>query len=300
MNGGRTFWGLDCSLLKPSRGSYWPWTEPWPGWAYEAHHELRASLPATSLPSRLLSLLCRPLGAPGTPTGLGPFCSEFHFSPRTLPSISREPFWNLGSIPVSVMCFVHCRLALGPPKLGNAQPSFGQLCSELAHESFNSNLCMPDDVYNILAYQCPQVNIKGWNTNVYRKYGQEICNKGTWSKKARDHDNVTLFTHPCICCFSNYSFIHLAVLGRSCGTWDLLRGMPTLICSMWGLVSWSGIKPGSPALRVQSLSHWTTREVPVFAASCLFLPRLLLKELMREGLSHRVVLPKGGTGAGFT
>ena len=28
------------------------------------------------------------------------------------------------------------------------------------------------------------------------------------------------------------------------------------------LVPWSGIEPGSPALEVLSLSHWTTREVP--------------------------------------
>ena len=33
-------------------------------------------------------------------------------------------------------------------------------------------------------------------------------------------------------------------------------------CSMWDLVPRSGIKTSPPALRVQSLSHWTTREVP--------------------------------------
>ena len=31
---------------------------------------------------------------------------------------------------------------------------------------------------------------------------------------------------------------------------------------MWDLVPWPGIKPGPLALRQQSLSHWTTREVP--------------------------------------
>ena len=41
----------------------------------------------------------------------------------------------------------------------------------------------------------------------------------------------------------------------SCGTW-------TLSCGMWDLVPWPGIEPGPPALGVQSLSHWTTREVP--------------------------------------
>ena len=43
-----------------------------------------------------------------------------------------------------------------------------------------------------------------------------------------------------------YFKIHLAALGLSCGTWDL--------------VPQTGIKPGSPALGVWSLSHWTTRE----------------------------------------
>ena len=35
-------------------------------------------------------------------------------------------------------------------------------------------------------------------------------------------------------------------------------------CGMWGLVSWSGIKPGPCVLGAWSLSHWTTREVPCF------------------------------------
>ena len=38
----------------------------------------------------------------------------------------------------------------------------------------------------------------------------------------------------------------------------------TLNCGMWDLVSWPGIEPGEPASRVQSLSHWTTREVPKY------------------------------------
>ena len=34
-------------------------------------------------------------------------------------------------------------------------------------------------------------------------------------------------------------------------------------CSMWFLVPQPGIEPRLPALRAWSLSHWTTREVPV-------------------------------------
>ena len=44
-------------------------------------------------------------------------------------------------------------------------------------------------------------------------------------------------------------FIYLAALGLS--------------CSMWDLAPWPGIEPGPPALGAQSLSHWTTREVPI-------------------------------------
>ena len=35
-----------------------------------------------------------------------------------------------------------------------------------------------------------------------------------------------------------------------------------LSCGMWDLVPRPGIEPGPPALGAQSLSHWTTREVP--------------------------------------
>ena len=36
----------------------------------------------------------------------------------------------------------------------------------------------------------------------------------------------------------------------------------SLSCKMWDLVPWPGIKPRPPVLGAQSLSHWTTREVP--------------------------------------
>ena len=35
-----------------------------------------------------------------------------------------------------------------------------------------------------------------------------------------------------------------------------------LSCGMWDLVPWPGIEPRPAALGVQSLSHWTVREVP--------------------------------------
>ena len=70
-----------------------------------------------------------------------------------------------------------------------------------------------------------------------------------------------------------YWLIDLAVPGLRCSMWDLwssLRhaesfsySMWTLSCSMWHLVSWPGVRPSPPALEVQSLSHWTTRKLPI-------------------------------------
>ena len=36
-----------------------------------------------------------------------------------------------------------------------------------------------------------------------------------------------------------------------------------LIWGMWDLIPWPGIEPSFPALGAWSLSHWTTREIPV-------------------------------------
>ena len=37
----------------------------------------------------------------------------------------------------------------------------------------------------------------------------------------------------------------------------------TLSCGMWDLVPWPGMEPGPHQLGAWSLSHWTTREVPL-------------------------------------
>ena len=49
--------------------------------------------------------------------------------------------------------------------------------------------------------------------------------------------------------------IHLPLPGLGCGILAFGYGM-------WDLVPWSGIEPGPPALRAQSLDHWTTRLSP--------------------------------------
>ena len=42
---------------------------------------------------------------------------------------------------------------------------------------------------------------------------------------------------------------------------------------MWNLVPWPGTEPGPPALGAETLSHWTTRQVPphcfLFGANCM-------------------------------
>ena len=65
---------------------------------------------------------------------------------------------------------------------------------------------------------------------------------------------------------------------------------PTLSCGIWDLVPWPGIEPGSPALGVQSLSHWSTREVPLMA------PFNLITSL--KALSSNTVTYWGTRGSG--
>ena len=72
----------------------------------------------------------------------------------------------------------------------------------------------------------------------------------------------------CIC-LSIYLSIYLSiwlcrVLVAACGVFFLAVARELLIVAcMWDLVPWPGIKPGPPALGAQSLSHWTSREVPM-------------------------------------
>ena len=50
----------------------------------------------------------------------------------------------------------------------------------------------------------------------------------------------------------------------SCSRWNLFSyGIQTLSCGIWDLTPWPGIEFGPPALGAQSISHWTTREVPM-------------------------------------
>ena len=63
--------------------------------------------------------------------------------------------------------------------------------------------------------------------------------------------------------FKRKILIYLAVLGlRHMGSLIFTAVYGIFSCSMWDLVPWPGIKIQPPAKGVQSLSHWTIREVP--------------------------------------
>ena len=62
-------------------------------------------------------------------------------------------------------------------------------------------------------------------------------------------------------------------------------------CSMWDLAPWLGIEPRPPALGVQSLSHWTIREVPL-----LSLEPLELRHQNRVGICPGLPLQRPSWG----
>ena len=90
--------------------------------------------------------------------------------------------------------------------------------------------------------------------------------------------------------------IYFTALGPSRSMWDLLApcrilffgSMRTLSCSMWYLVPWQGMKLRPPALGAQSLSHWTTREVPRGRSVLLSLLILLVFISMHECVISRL------------
>ena len=92
------------------------------------------------------------------------------------------------------------------------------------------------------------------------------------------HTGVCVCAQACMCahrrvCVLHYllylSHFHMCVHIIYCQVMTFIYlAVLSLSCSMWDLVPWPGIEPGAPALRVWSLSHWTTREVWAMT-SCL-------------------------------
>ena len=57
-------------------------------------------------------------------------------------------------------------------------------------------------------------------------------------------------------------------------------------CSVWDLVPRLGMEPGPPAMGAQSLSHWTTTEIPGLRGNCDFKDILTL--LMNTSLLFKI------------
>ena len=76
--------------------------------------------------------------------------------------------------------------------------------------------------------------------------------------------------------FKKFIWLHwilvetLRILNLCCSMW-------TLSCGMWDLIPWPGIKLRPLAMRVLSLNHWTTREVPMYFVCVLFILFLFFK-----------------------
>ena len=81
---------------------------------------------------------------------------------------------------------------------------------------------------------------------------------------------VSIFTHPFYYVLLYWS--KLKVCGNPVLSDDGIfsYGIQTNSRSMWGLFPWPVMELGPPALEEQSLSQWTTKEVPVFLAIIIF------------------------------
>ena len=77
--------------------------------------------------------------------------------------------------------------------------------------------------------------------------------------------------------------IYLVVAHRifSCCMW-------TLTCGMWYLVPWPGIKPRPPALVVQSLSCWTTREVSMILSYISSFRNSIIRTIYKYDLVKKI------------
>ena len=72
----------------------------------------------------------------------------------------------------------------------------------------------------------------------------------------------------CVCAFNWFIWLH----------WVSTVACRIFSCDTWALVPWLGIEPWPPALGAQSLSHWTTREVPQHHFLFIFFQRHFLKD----------------------
>ena len=80
---------------------------------------------------------------------------------------------------------------------------------------------------------------------------------------------VSLLCHFCVYFYELMFFCLFKYLLTLFQIYLFMWLLQVLVAAIWDLVPWPAIKPSPPALGVQSLSHWTTREVPNVCNSCL-------------------------------
>ena len=87
-------------------------------------------------------------------------------------------------------------------------------------------------------------------------------------------------------CWSSWTNLLLFVLFSISSCSFFFFGHNHVTCRL--LVPWAGIEPAPPAVAVQSLNHWTTREVLLFA---LFSKNFLWKNFNSQKVSNHVMSP---------
>ena len=95
------------------------------------------------------------------------------------------------------------------------------------------------------------------------------------------------------CCFSvrlniTFFFFLNIYLFWLCRVLVVAHGIFVVAClvaaCVWDLVPWPGVEPGPPALGAQSVTHWTTREVPQYNILNRAFESVVPKQLLRKWL----------------
>ena len=103
-----------------------------------------------------------------------------------------------------------------------------------------------------------------------------------WGEWCRGADFIT---------FSLFIWLH----------WVFVAALGIFSCGMWDLVPWQGSNPGPlPALGAQSLSQWTTREVPHYILKGCWEPEMVKNHWYWQRSSNRPLKNTCIYGAGRT
>ena len=113
-----------------------------------------------------------------------------------------------------------------------------------ASQAWNTKICSRERVYS----QGSQARRRGSKSQTHLPEGEglRIFIRNSWGLGS---EGKVIWDF-----FHIYLFIWLHLV--------LVEAMWILTCGMWDLVAWPEMEPRPPALGAQTLSHWTTREVP--------------------------------------